>query len=67
VELDTSLPDTTHKYEALSYAWGDKPAGLVINVNNEELLVSEDLAIALKLLQFGDEEIILWIDAICIN
>lgn len=59
-------------YEALSYAWGSTESQEVIYVQNadgehEKLLVTENLALALRHLRSTSTERTLWIDAICIN
>ncbi|KAF2464564.1 HET-domain-containing protein, partial [Lindgomyces ingoldianus] len=57
---------STPKYIALSYVWGTQPSQRTIKINEHSFPVGENLYVALQHLQ-GPEELILWIDAICIN
>ncbi|ESZ91929.1 hypothetical protein SBOR_7674 [Sclerotinia borealis F-4128] len=57
-------------YQALSYTWGAKIAPEPIMINGKRLRATENLLGALKRLrcsQMGDEENLLWVDAICID
>ncbi|KAG8164356.1 hypothetical protein KVR01_006274 [Diaporthe batatas] len=59
-------------YEALSYAWGFTESRNVIYVqcpdgDHRKILVTENLALALRDLRFTAARRRLWIDAICIN
>ncbi|KAF2830434.1 HET-domain-containing protein [Ophiobolus disseminans] len=68
-----SLSDTTAKYEALSYTWGDATERRNIRCNTFLVDVTQNLFSALQHLRHevcsGDlwETRNLWIDAICIN
>jgi hypothetical protein len=55
-------------YEALSYAWGPQIFPETIKVGRENyLMITSNLASALKHLRSKDQIRILWIDAISIN
>ena len=60
-------------YEALSYTWDtDSTAGTqqetrVITCSGHEMLIRENLFIALRRLRYPDRSRSLWVDAICIN
>ncbi|KAK5996826.1 Heterokaryon incompatibility 6-like protein [Cladobotryum mycophilum] len=55
-------------YEALSYAWGSisNPEEIVVD-GVKTLAITSNLHTALHYLRLGDQDRILWIDAICIN
>ncbi|THV47789.1 hypothetical protein BGAL_0289g00170 [Botrytis galanthina] len=57
----------THRYEALSYVWGDADDSRSICVNGHRLTVRANLHIALSRLRDPVLDRIIWIDAICIN
>ncbi|KAI0483702.1 heterokaryon incompatibility protein-domain-containing protein [Xylaria cf. heliscus] len=54
-------------YQALSYTWGSSANQVPISINGYPFMVSSNLYAAL--LEFRDrgKEIVIWIDAICIN
>src|SRR5262245_4573781 len=54
-------------YQALSYTWGRGYETLPIKINEEEVLVTRNLRIALENIREEDKDVVLWIDAICIN
>jgi Heterokaryon incompatibility protein (HET) len=54
-------------YYALSYAWGDEADTIPIYVNGQEVLVTRNLCTALEHICKEEEELIIWVDAICIN
>lgn len=54
-------------YKALSYAWGSPRATRPILVNGYQHSVTVNLELALRRLQQFDGDLILWIDALCIN
>ncbi|OAL51533.1 HET-domain-containing protein, partial [Pyrenochaeta sp. DS3sAY3a] len=60
-------PRNYHQYIALSYTWGseDKVANIVVDDKKRE--VRKNLAQALSALRRDDEDLILWVDALCIN
>ncbi|KAF2124667.1 HET-domain-containing protein, partial [Dothidotthia symphoricarpi CBS 119687] len=55
------------EYEALSYTWGDTCNQHIIKVDEKEMLVTENLFLALLHLRYEYEDRILWIDAISID
>ncbi|PVH72420.1 HET-domain-containing protein, partial [Cadophora sp. DSE1049] len=57
----------THRYEALSYVWGDLDKTLSISVDEDPLLITVNLHDALSRLRDHSFERIIWVDAICIN
>ncbi|TGO33472.1 hypothetical protein BHYA_0244g00090 [Botrytis hyacinthi] len=57
----------THRYEALSYVWGDAGDSRSIFINGHSLTVRANLHIALSRLRDPVLDRIIWIDAICIN
>jgi len=57
----------THRYEALSYVWGDPNETLPIYVDNNQFHITANLYFALSHLRDHAFERILWVDAICIN
>jgi hypothetical protein len=62
----SSMPD----YRALSYCWGDRTVQPEIDLNGSSFFVGENLFYALKRLrafEWGDIELTIWIDTICIN
>lgn len=54
-------------YTALSYTWGDPTITMTVTLDNVAIEVTENLHSALQHLQHETQELILWIDAICIN
>jgi hypothetical protein len=54
-------------YEALSYVWGDPSQLAVIFLNGYDFDVTLNLRRALSELRSKTEDVVLWIDAICIN
>ncbi|KAM7196642.1 HET domain containing protein [Rhypophila sp. PSN 637] len=54
-------------YEALSYAWGCPRRSHTIYINDRSFDVTESLHKALRYLRRSDEQICLWVDAVCIN
>ncbi|KAI0466929.1 heterokaryon incompatibility protein-domain-containing protein [Xylaria cf. heliscus] len=59
-------------YEALSYVWGSADDGRVpVQVcspsGDHTVLVTQNLATALRHLRFDDRERVLWVDALCID
>jgi len=53
-------------YEALSYTWGTSD-GQSIQVNGTDVPVTENLHIALHHFREETSEVLLWVDALCIN
>jgi hypothetical protein len=54
-------------YEALSYTWGSVEKTAIIEVDKSTMLVTTNLYQALQRLRFGNQDRILWVDAICID
>jgi hypothetical protein len=60
--------DSTPSYNALSYAWGDPlDPKFQISLSGRAFMVRKNLWEALHQIRFESEELIIWIDAICIN
>ena len=55
------------KYKALSYEWGSTDSVNEIVVNDRKLRIRDNLWWALNYLRKDDCEIVIWIDAICID
>jgi len=60
-------PGLRPKYNALSYTWGNPKKKAVIIVNGIRRKVRHNLGRALSALRREDEDMILWVDALCIN
>jgi hypothetical protein len=54
-------------YEALSYTWGDPKELLPILVNETKVPVTRNLHAALEHLRSEISDVVLWVDALCIN
>lgn len=54
-------------YEALSYTWGDSASNKPINVNGFTIEVTTNLEQALRHLRNAEQDLVLWVDAVCIN
>jgi hypothetical protein len=65
--LITAKLSENPNYEALSYMWGLQSTSAIITVNGQDLVVGENLWLALKQLRLGASRRTIWIDAICIN
>ena len=52
-------------YSALSYTWGDHTQVMPITVNGLEWFVTENLYLALLYLRDENQELTLWVDALC--
>ncbi|ORY17489.1 heterokaryon incompatibility protein-domain-containing protein [Clohesyomyces aquaticus] len=57
---------SSQPYQAISYVWGPPKPQKLIQVDGLVLPIGENLYTALQHFQ-GSEEVVLWIDAICIN
>ena len=57
----------THRYEALSYVWGNPRETLPIYVDEGQFLVTVNLHAALSRLRDHSFERIIWVDAVCID
>lgn len=64
--VDNSLDDVP-LYLALSYAWGDPSLSDVILIDKQELKITQSSGAALRRMLKDKSEIMIWIDAICIN
>ncbi len=62
VSLDEAL-----QYEALSYVWGDTTVQKEIRVNGLLMLIKPNLHDALVQFRDAERDVILWVDAICVN
>lgn len=58
-----------HKFKTLSYTWDHVGPKVALEVNGLHFSISEDLHLALRKIRkhFGDQNIAIWIDAICID
>ena len=66
-ELVTVSLRSKPSYNALSYVWGDRKDTTSIILNNEVFAVTRNLKAALRSLREPDVEVLIWIDALCIN
>ncbi|TQN72403.1 Heterokaryon incompatibility protein 6, OR allele [Colletotrichum shisoi] len=55
------------RFDALSYRWGDPDLRSTILVGGSEISVTSSLECALRYLRYSDRELVIWVDAICIN
>lgn len=62
VPLDGEL-----EFCALSYTWGDRDDPGSISLEGEDINVTRNLEGALRRLRTEDEDMLIWIDALCIN
>ncbi|PQE19198.1 HET-6OR heterokaryon incompatibility (het-6OR allele) protein [Rutstroemia sp. NJR-2017a BBW] len=65
--LYTACHGDRPQYEAFSYTWGDEVSPNPITVNGVEVLVTENLLVALKRFRKEHSDVHLWVDALCIN
>ncbi|OBR09935.1 HET domain-containing protein [Colletotrichum higginsianum IMI 349063] len=61
------LNEPTVRYDALSYTWGDGTKNDAIIANGHPMNITKNLQAALQHLRRQDEEVLLWVDGICIN
>ena len=61
------LGPRTHRYEALSYVWGNPHVTLLIYLDEGQFLVTVNLHAALSHLRGYSFDRTIWVDAICIN
>jgi len=66
-ELSNFSRDSCPEYMALSYEWGIPLSEKPVIVNGFKMTVTANLQMALQHLIKEDDDIIIWIDAICIN
>jgi hypothetical protein len=65
--LETVAQSSAPDYKALSYNWGELSQHHEIFVNGSSLFVTKNLLAALKQLRHSSKDLVIWIDAICIN
>ncbi len=61
------LPSIETPFDALSYTWGEPNFSSTIICNGAEIKVTAALFEALRHLRKSEDEMTIWIDAICIN
>lgn len=61
------LIDAKNNYDALSYAWNSDSAPRWILLNGKKFKIQESLMGALQSLRQVDDDMVLWVDALCIN
>jgi hypothetical protein len=54
-------------YNALSYVWGDVEDNFPITVDGTVFLATKNLKLALQYIREAHRDIVLWVDALCIN
>lgn len=54
-------------YTALSYCWGDANDCVEITIDDQKIAVTKSLETALRYLRSSQEDVVAWVDAICIN
>ena len=59
--------DGNLQYDALSYTWGMRDSEIPIEVHGQSFSVTENLYAALQHLRQEGKELLLWVDALCIN
>ena len=69
VEIEHAVIDDEHHYAALSYVWGDAKNNLhPVTIDGRSVhWATYNLWQALRRIRAGDEDRVLWCDAICIN
>jgi hypothetical protein len=65
--LDTVSLDDTPAYTALSYCWGKADERGYIFLHENMVSVTKSLEIGLRHARNENEDVVLWVDAICIN
>ena len=66
-KLVVSSSIVNQSYQALSYAWGETTKTHHIVVEGERLPISANLDRALRRIRQTEQDLCLWVDAICIN
>jgi len=66
-KLHTVSLNATPAYTALSYCWGNKDEQGEVVVDEKKTTIMKSLEIALRYLRNGYEDVVVWVDAICIN
>ncbi|KAL9591699.1 MAG: hypothetical protein Q9179_007459 [Wetmoreana sp. 5 TL-2023] len=64
--LDSNLADC-QAYEAISYVWGSEADKVALDCDGFQLLITQNLAAALRRIRLPETNRVLWIDSICIN
>ena len=54
-------------YTALSFVWGNLEEPLMVYVDEIEIEVTQNLAMALRYIRKPDQDLVLWVDALSIN
>jgi len=65
--LETVSLESVPNFVALSYVWGPETDKVPFILNGTEVSITNNLSIALRHLQHDTEQILLWIDALCID
>jgi hypothetical protein len=65
--LQTVSLDDHPTYTALSYVWGDVRDNSPISVDGTVFLATKNLKLALQYIREVHQDLVLWVDAICIN
>ena len=65
--LETISLNQKPEYTALSYVWGDPNVTIPISVNGKSIHITANLNSALLRIRRSSPDILLWVDAICIN
>ncbi len=62
-----SLKDSTLKYEAVSYTWGDPQPAESVELEGIPFVVTPNLGYCLRQIREKDKTRVIWVDALCIN
>jgi hypothetical protein len=62
----TDLQDAP-PYVALSYTWGDRSGSSLVLIGSDHVSITPNLKHALQRLRRTDQEVVIWVDALCIN
>ncbi|KAK5127145.1 hypothetical protein LTR85_008505 [Meristemomyces frigidus] len=65
--LDVAALEQSKQYDALSYVWGSSKAVRTVLINGQRTSITLSLFLALQHLQLEEEDVVLWIDQLCIN
>ncbi|KAK5708475.1 hypothetical protein LTR17_020654 [Elasticomyces elasticus] len=58
---------TSPTYDALSYMWGSSSLADTIYISRRKLPITASLAAALRNLRYPDADLMIWVDAVCID
>ncbi|KAE8377552.1 heterokaryon incompatibility protein-domain-containing protein [Aspergillus bertholletiae] len=64
---EVTLTDSLPPYNALSHLWGSDREHELIRLKGEGFYVRKNLAETLRQLRRADQDVVFWIDALCIN